>query len=241
MLNHCCAVCLSIKSIRSQVKNLIHSSCFHLIKKVSKSSLWKLLIRLPLKITTRGEIFHSQKRKTTKSKLAYDHIWYDGVKPNQVTSIHKCADQNRNINSTWFQNHLCSSKPQKNFAFSAVERLPEQCQVCICLFENWQDFTDITLACEDGKHQVFAHKVVLASPSPFFRDMIDNWFRITFSLNIGSSLSEGGSMASQRISPAQYPDFTRCLAFGGEGGDTEHGWVRIYSNVHHFGHVFINS
>ena len=81
-----------------------HSSCFHQITKVSKSSLWKLLIRLPLKITTRGEIFHSQKRKTTKSKLAYD----DGVKPNQVTSIHKCADQNRNINSTWFQNHLCS-------------------------------------------------------------------------------------------------------------------------------------
>ena len=30
-------------------------------------------------------------------------------------------------------------------------------------------------------------------------------------------------MASQRISPAQYPDFTRCLAFGGEGGGTEHG------------------
>ena len=33
------------------------------------------------------------------------------------------------------------------------------------------DFTDITLACEDGK-QVEAHKVVLASASPFFRDLL---------------------------------------------------------------------
>ena len=37
-----------------------------------------------------------------------------------------------------------------------------------------KDFTDVTLACEDGKHQVFAHKEVLALPCPFFRDMIDN-------------------------------------------------------------------
>ena len=33
------------------------------------------------------------------------------------------------------------------------------------------DLTDITLACEDGK-QVEAHKVVLASSSPFFRDLL---------------------------------------------------------------------
>ena len=33
------------------------------------------------------------------------------------------------------------------------------------------DFTDVTLACEDG-HQVDAHKVILASSSPFFRDML---------------------------------------------------------------------
>ena len=33
------------------------------------------------------------------------------------------------------------------------------------------DLTDITLACEDGK-QVEAHKVVLASTSPFFRDLL---------------------------------------------------------------------
>ena len=33
------------------------------------------------------------------------------------------------------------------------------------------DFTDITLACEDGK-QIEAHKVVLASSSPFFRELL---------------------------------------------------------------------
>ena len=34
-----------------------------------------------------------------------------------------------------------------------------------------RDFTDVTLACEDGK-QVEAHKVILASSSPFFKDIL---------------------------------------------------------------------
>ena len=34
-----------------------------------------------------------------------------------------------------------------------------------------EDFTDVTLACEDGK-QVKAHKVVLASSSPFFQNIL---------------------------------------------------------------------
>ena len=34
-----------------------------------------------------------------------------------------------------------------------------------------QDFTDVTLACEDGK-QVEAHKFILVSSSPFFRDLL---------------------------------------------------------------------
>ena len=33
------------------------------------------------------------------------------------------------------------------------------------------DLTDVTLACEDGK-QMEAHKVVLASTSPFFMDLL---------------------------------------------------------------------
>ena len=33
------------------------------------------------------------------------------------------------------------------------------------------DLTDITLACEDGQ-QVEAHKVILSSASPFFRDLL---------------------------------------------------------------------
>ena len=33
------------------------------------------------------------------------------------------------------------------------------------------DFADVTLACEDGK-QVEAHKVVLASSSPFFQNIL---------------------------------------------------------------------
>ena len=34
-----------------------------------------------------------------------------------------------------------------------------------------RDFTDVTLACEDGK-QVEAHKVILASSSPFFQNLL---------------------------------------------------------------------
>ena len=34
-----------------------------------------------------------------------------------------------------------------------------------------KDFTDVTLACEDGQ-QVEAHKVVLISSSPFFRNLL---------------------------------------------------------------------
>ena len=34
-----------------------------------------------------------------------------------------------------------------------------------------KDFTDVTLACEDG-HQIEAHKVVLASSSPFFMELL---------------------------------------------------------------------
>ena len=34
-----------------------------------------------------------------------------------------------------------------------------------------RDFTDVTLACEDG-NQIEAHKVILASSSPFFKDIL---------------------------------------------------------------------
>ena len=33
------------------------------------------------------------------------------------------------------------------------------------------DFSDVTLACEDGQ-QIEAHKVILAASSPFFRDLL---------------------------------------------------------------------
>ena len=36
---------------------------------------------------------------------------------------------------------------------------------------NSQDFTDVTLACEDGR-QVEAHKVILSTSSPFFMDLL---------------------------------------------------------------------
>ena len=36
---------------------------------------------------------------------------------------------------------------------------------------NDQDFADVTLACEDGTH-IETHKVILASSSPFFREML---------------------------------------------------------------------
>ena len=34
-----------------------------------------------------------------------------------------------------------------------------------------RDFSDVTLACEDG-HQMEAHKVILAASSPFFRNLL---------------------------------------------------------------------
>ena len=34
-----------------------------------------------------------------------------------------------------------------------------------------KDFTDVTLACEDG-NQVEAHKVILANSSPFFQNLL---------------------------------------------------------------------
>merc|ERR1719500_768345 len=34
-----------------------------------------------------------------------------------------------------------------------------------------KEFTDVTLACEDG-HQIEAHKIVLASSSPFFMELL---------------------------------------------------------------------
>ena len=39
------------------------------------------------------------------------------------------------------------------------------------MFRNDQNFSDVTLACEDGT-QIEAHKVVLASSSPFFMEML---------------------------------------------------------------------
>ena len=36
---------------------------------------------------------------------------------------------------------------------------------------NDKDFTDVTLACEDGQH-IAAHRTVLASSSPFFRELL---------------------------------------------------------------------
>jgi len=35
-----------------------------------------------------------------------------------------------------------------------------------------EDFTDVTLACQDG-HQVEAHKVILAASSPFFKNLLN--------------------------------------------------------------------
>ena len=35
-----------------------------------------------------------------------------------------------------------------------------------------KDFTDVTLACEDGQ-QIEAHKVVLAASSPFFQNLLN--------------------------------------------------------------------
>ena len=38
---------------------------------------------------------------------------------------------------------------------------------------NDREFTDVTLACEDGQ-QIEAHKVILASSSPFFQKILQN-------------------------------------------------------------------
>ena len=38
---------------------------------------------------------------------------------------------------------------------------------------NDKEFTDVTLACEDGQ-QMEAHKVILASSSPFFEKILQN-------------------------------------------------------------------
>ena len=38
-------------------------------------------------------------------------------------------------------------------------------------FRNDQDFADVTLACEDGV-QIETHKVILASSSPFFMELL---------------------------------------------------------------------
>ena len=40
-------------------------------------------------------------------------------------------------------------------------------------FQNNQDFTDVTLATNDG-HQVDAHKIILTALSPVFRNMLQN-------------------------------------------------------------------
>merc|ERR1711978_785910 len=39
------------------------------------------------------------------------------------------------------------------------------------VLRNDQDFADVTLVCEDGT-QIMTHKVILASSSPFFMEML---------------------------------------------------------------------
>ena len=38
-------------------------------------------------------------------------------------------------------------------------------------FRSDEDFADVTLACEDGT-QIMTHRVILASSSPFFMDVL---------------------------------------------------------------------
>ena len=38
-------------------------------------------------------------------------------------------------------------------------------------FRSDEDFADVTLVCEDGT-QIMTHRVILASSSPFFMDML---------------------------------------------------------------------
>ena len=44
-------------------------------------------------------------------------------------------------------------------------------KVAFANFREDQDFSDVTLACEDGK-QVESHRLVLAASSPFFQKLL---------------------------------------------------------------------
>ena len=46
------------------------------------------------------------------------------------------------------------------------------------VLRNDQDFADVTLACEDGSN-IEAHKVALASSSPFFMEMLNAYEKQT--------------------------------------------------------------
>ena len=48
----------------------------------------------------------------------------------------------------------------------------EDVSIAFETLRNEKDFTDVTLVCEDGK-QVEAHKVILASSSPFFKNLLN--------------------------------------------------------------------
>ena len=50
----------------------------------------------------------------------------------------------------------------KDNIFTAIGRLRDD-----------KDFSDVTLACDDGK-QLFAHRLVLAASSPFFQEIFKN-------------------------------------------------------------------
>ena len=41
----------------------------------------------------------------------------------------------------------------------------------VCSLRDSTDFVDVTLACEDGR-QIEAHKVIIATSSPFFRKIL---------------------------------------------------------------------
>ena len=43
-----------------------------------------------------------------------------------------------------------------------------ECQLAFGSLRNDKEFSDVTLACEDGQ-QMVAHKVILAASSPFFQ------------------------------------------------------------------------
>ena len=52
-----------------------------------------------------------------------------------------------------------------------MERLQDIRNSAFGNIRNDVDFADVTLACEDGQ-QVKAHKVILASASPFFQNIL---------------------------------------------------------------------